>query len=197
VNSHIYLFAGALALLSPPASAQEGIQDLPASARDGFDMPGGDYANFPASSATVCMDTCGGESRCRGWTWVKPGLQGAAGHCWLKFQTPLPRLIRNDCCASGSHQNIKAADLAAAEFGTDRPGSNYTNFDTNRWQDCQATCASQSRCQSWTFQHPDTGAGRPSGLCWLKTVVARPVWDGHVVSGVKWRGQAETVDAGH
>jgi hypothetical protein len=29
---------------------------------DGFDLPGSDYANFNASSAFVCRNTCGGDS---------------------------------------------------------------------------------------------------------------------------------------
>jgi len=122
----IFLFAAALALLP-----------LPAGAVDGFNMLGGDYANFPAGSAFVCRNTCGGESRCQGWTWVKPGLQGPAGHCWLKSSIPLPPLVKDDCCSSGSHENIDARDLTA-ENRTNRWGSDYTNFDSDGWESCQA-----------------------------------------------------------
>jgi hypothetical protein len=174
----IYVFAASLAFLP-----------LPAGAVDGFDMPGGDYANFPAGSAFVCRNTCGGESRCQGWTWVKPGLQGPAGHCWLKSPIPLPPLVKNDCCSSGSHENIDAHDLQA-ENRTDRPGSDYTNFDSDGWQSCQAACAGQDRCASWSYVQP--GVQGPHGRCWLKTIVARPVDNANVISGVKFRRPAAT-----
>lgn len=55
---------------------------------DGTNLPGHDYANFDAPSAFVCRTTCGGESRCQAYTWVKPGIQGPSGHCWLKDTLP-------------------------------------------------------------------------------------------------------------
>jgi PAN domain len=79
---------------------------LPASAVDGFDLPGSDYANFSASSAFVCRNTCGGDSKCQAWTWVKPGFQGPTGRCYLKDK--LPTLVRNNCCNSGARENILA-----------------------------------------------------------------------------------------
>src|SRR6516162_10029563 len=176
----IFLFAAALALLP-----------LPAGAVDGFNMPGDDYANFPAGSAFVCRNTCGGESRCQGWTWVKPGLQGPAGHCWLKSSIPLPPLVKDDCCSSGSHENIDARDLTA-ENRTNRWGSDYTNFDSDGWESCQAACAGQDRCASWSYVQP--GVQGPSGRCWLKTIVARPSDDANVISGVKFRPRAGKFD---
>ena len=176
----IFLFAAALALLP-----------LPAGAVDGFNMLGGDYANFPAGSAFVCRNTCGGESRCQGWTWVKPGLQGPAGHCWLKSSIPLPPLVKDDYCSSGSHENIDARDLPA-ENRTNRWGSDYTNFDSDGWESCQAACAGQGRCASWSYVQP--GVQGPSGRCWLKTIVARPSDDANVISGVKFRPRAGKFD---
>src|SRR4029077_14418879 len=55
---------------------------------DGTNLPGRDYANFPAPSAFVCRSSCGGESRCQAYTFVKPGIQGPTGHCWLKSSLP-------------------------------------------------------------------------------------------------------------
>lgn len=92
--------AAVLMLLPLPAHAVDAV--------DGFDMPGGDYSNFPAGSAFVCRNTCGGESRCQGWTWVKPGILGPTAHCWLKHA--LPSLVKNDCCISGSRDDISARD---------------------------------------------------------------------------------------
>jgi PAN domain-containing protein len=60
----------------------------PAFAVDGTNLPGHDYASFNAPSAFVCRTTCGGEARCQAYTWVKPGIQGPSGHCWLKDTLP-------------------------------------------------------------------------------------------------------------
>lgn len=49
---------------------------LPAHAVDGFDLPGSDYANFNAGSASVCRNTCGGDSRCQAWTWSSRESKG-------------------------------------------------------------------------------------------------------------------------
>src|SRR5262245_60502988 len=57
---------------------------LPAFAVDGFNMPGLDYANFKADTSFICRDSCEGDTRCQGWTWVRPGIQGPSGLCWLK-----------------------------------------------------------------------------------------------------------------
>jgi hypothetical protein len=49
---------------------------LPTSGVDGFNQPGFDYDNFEADSFFLCRHSCGGDSRCQPWTWVKPGIQG-------------------------------------------------------------------------------------------------------------------------
>lgn len=171
---------GAVALMLLP---------LPAHAVDGFDMPGNDYANFPAGSAFVCRNTCGGNSRCQGWTWVKPGIQGSAGHCWLKHT--LPALVKNNCCNSGSRENISASDLTA-EDKTDRPGSDYKNFETDSWRSCKSTCAAERLCASWTYAR--AGVQGPRGRCWLKNVVAHPVANEHTVAGVKFKPRSVIID---
>ena len=48
---------------------------------DGVNLPGRDYDHFNAPSAFVCRTTCGGESRCQAYAWVKPGIQGPSGVC--------------------------------------------------------------------------------------------------------------------
>ena len=120
----------------------------PAAAVDGFDQPGGDYTNFEAASWFVCRNSCGGDSRCRAWTWVKPDIQGPAGRCWLKDRTP--PLVRNACCNSGSGANIRKADLKA-EDKTDRPGFDINNFTVRGWQECERACAGESQCGGWSY----------------------------------------------
>lgn len=162
----------------------------PAFAVDGFNLPGHDYANFDAPSVFVCMTTCGGESRCQTYTWVKPGIQGPSGHCWLKdISSPPAELVKDSCCDSGPHPD--ARDLRA-EGKINRPGSDFKNFDTDRWETCKAACANDGICASWTYVQP--GVQGPTGRCWLKNGVARPVPDANTVSGVKFRPASVRID---
>jgi hypothetical protein len=158
---------------------------------DGINLPGSDYANFSAASATVCRNTCGGDSRCQAWTWVKPGIQGPTGRCWLKHR--LPKLVKDTCCNSGSRENIFKSDLKA-EDRTDRPGSDYRNFVTDSWKTCEATCAGEGKCAAWTYAR--AGLQGPRGRCWLKTAVPHPVVNQNTVAGVKFRRASVPIDPG-
>lgn len=162
---------------------------LPVHAVDGFNMPGSDYDNFNADSAFVCRNTCGGDSRCQGWTWVKPGIQGPGGHCWLKFR--IPTLVRDNCCSSGSHENISARDLKAEDH-TNRPGLDYSNFQSSSWSECETACARDGNCAAWSYVRP--GIQGPTGHCWLKRQVPHPVNDVGVISGVKFRARSVRID---
>jgi PAN domain len=156
---------------------------------DGTNLPGHDYADFNAPSAFVCRTTCGGESRCQAYTWVKPGFQGPSGHCWLK--DTLPSIVKDQCCDSGPRNFITARDLRA-EDKIDRPGSDYKNFATDSWATCQTACAQDGICESWTYVR--RGVQGPTGRCWLKNHVARPVPDANTVSGVKFRPASVRID---
>jgi PAN domain len=167
-----------LILLAPAARAVEG-----------FNLPGGDYTNFPAASWFVCRNSCGGDSRCQGWTWVRPGIQGSAGRCWLKSR--LPQLVKDTCCHSGSGANIRKADLKA-EDKTNRPGSDINNFVVRGWQACEAACAGEARCAAWSYVRP--GVQGPQARCWIKLRAPNPVADANVISGVKWRPRSVRID---
>ncbi len=164
---------------------------LSAQAVDGFDQPGSDYENFTASSALVCRNSCGGDSRCQAWTWVKPGFQGPAGRCWLKYR--LPTLVKNACCNSGSREYISKRDVRAEDH-TDRPGSDYKNFDTDSWKTCETACANEQTCAAWAYGRP--GYQGPRGHCWLKTSVPHPVENPKTISGVKFKPASVAIDPG-
>lgn len=149
---------------------------------DGTNLPGHDYDHFNAPSAFVCRNTCGGESRCEAYTWVKPGFQGPSGVCWLKGS--LPNIVKDACCDSGPRKFISERDLRA-EDRINRPGSDFKNFDTDGWKTCETACAQDEICASWTYVRP--GIQGPRGRCWLKNRVARPVADPNTVSGVKFK----------
>jgi hypothetical protein len=63
------------------------------------DRPGNDYKNFDVSDANACEGACKGDSGCRAWTYVNPGVQGPSARCWLKNAVPPSR--QNNCCTSG------------------------------------------------------------------------------------------------
>ena len=161
----------------------------PAFAVDGTDLPGHDYAHFDAPSAFVCRTTCGGESRCQAYTWVKPGIQGPSGRCWLKHT--LPTIVKNACCDSAPRNFIAKRDLKP-EDKINRPGSDYKNFKTDRWQTCESGCAEDGICASWTYVR--RGAQEPTGRCWLKNRVARPIADANAVSGVRYKPASVRID---
>ncbi len=65
----------------------------------GIDRPGLDFRSFVADDTGTCRRACLDDGRCRAFTWVRPGLQGPRGRCWLKSAVPAPRPA--DCCVSG------------------------------------------------------------------------------------------------
>jgi len=67
-----------------------------------IDRIGGDYRSFetkPDPKGKACADACEGESRCRAWTYRRPGYGAAAARCFLKETIKPPR--RRPCCISG------------------------------------------------------------------------------------------------
>jgi hypothetical protein len=68
----------------------------------GIDRTGGDYRSFDSATdpaGAPCRAICEGESRCRAWTYVRPGYIGASARCYLKSRLTRPR--RKPCCISG------------------------------------------------------------------------------------------------
>jgi hypothetical protein len=160
---------------------------VPVHAVDGFNLPGSDYANFNADSPFVCRNSCGGDSRCQAWTWVKPGIQGPCGHCWLKHR--VPTLVKDNCCNSGSRENFSARDLKA-EDRTNRPGFDYKNFETDSWTTCESVCAGDDHCAAWSYARRGVQGAR--GRCWLKGQIPQPVGDAGTVSGVKFKSPSSS-----
>jgi hypothetical protein len=67
-----------------------------------IDRYGGDYRAFetpPDPKAKACEDTCQTESRCRAWTYRRPGYGATVARCFLKDTIKPPR--RRPCCISG------------------------------------------------------------------------------------------------
>jgi len=68
-----------------------------------IDRIGGDYRSFdlpaPDPEGAPCRAACEGESRCRAWTYVRPGYGSTAARCNLKAKITPPR--KKPCCISG------------------------------------------------------------------------------------------------
>lgn len=64
------------------------------------DRPGGSFRDFDLDQAdpALCQSSCARDSRCRSWTYVRPGVQGQRARCWLK--ETWPGLVRSSCCDS-------------------------------------------------------------------------------------------------
>ncbi len=71
---------------------------------DNTDRPGFDWhrdelppqRDSPAACQNACLQY---RDRCRAWTYVRPGVQGLNGVCYLKHTAPAP--VPNKCCISG------------------------------------------------------------------------------------------------
>src|SRR5262249_45456486 len=63
--------------------------------------PGGDYKDYDIreGGAEVCQADCARDASCGSFTFVKPGIRGRFGHCFLKRGTPKP--VADRCCISG------------------------------------------------------------------------------------------------
>lgn len=61
---------------------------------------GADYDHVNVSNPAFCRDLCQrGGGQCAAWTFVRPGVQGPSGVCWLK--SAVPDATSDNCCTSG------------------------------------------------------------------------------------------------
>lgn len=67
-----------------------------------MDRAGGDFRSLDVAaepSGETCKTACAGESRCRAWTYLRPGYFDSHAHCFLKDRVMPPR--HRACCISG------------------------------------------------------------------------------------------------
>ena len=78
------------------------------------------------------------------------------------------------------------ASAQRIEYGTDRAGSDITNFNlppNGSPGNCQGACLANGRCVAWTFVR--AGWQGPAPRCWLKDQVPPPQDNVCCVSGTK------------
>jgi hypothetical protein len=67
-----------------------------------IDRVGGDYRNFelpPDPTGKTCASVCDGDTKCRAWTYLRPGYGSPAATCFLKDRVTAP--LHRPCCISG------------------------------------------------------------------------------------------------
>ena len=161
---------------------------------------GEDYMDMDLASPEprLCAEACARETRCKAWTYVKPGVQGEKAKCWLKDKIPPPSPDEN--CVSGVKGKRSGvggnADTSSGSSGTgtqtyllerdtNRFGEDYKDLDLASPEPrfCAEACAREARCKAWTYVKP--GVQGEKAKCWLKAKVPPPSPDENCVSGVK------------
>ena len=67
-----------------------------------IDRAGGDFKSFdipPDATGEACAKACQADSKCRAFTYLRPGYGSASARCFLKDRITRPR--RKPCCISG------------------------------------------------------------------------------------------------
>ena len=129
----------------------------------GLNLPGSDYRSFDTANdgGAACSATCAGETSCRAWTWVKPGVQGPAAKCWLKNAAP----------AAVEDLNTNSGVAGGARLGQNLFGGDYRSFATanDNGGQCLVSCLRDSACRAWTWVRP--GVQGPAARCWMKNSI--------------------------
>lgn len=86
----LVLTAGLAGCNALPAGVGDIVGGTTGALEVGYDRNGSDYRSFGmnGAGAEACRDACRAESRCRAFTWTRPGYQDPGGKCWLKDAVP-------------------------------------------------------------------------------------------------------------
>lgn len=78
------------------------------------------------------------------------------------------------------------ATAAEYEWNIDRQGGDYRSFELAQANPalCRTACNDETRCQSWTYQRPDSAQGQ-NARCWLKEAVPARQSSACCISGTK------------
>jgi hypothetical protein len=155
-------------------------------AQVGLDRPGNDYLTFTVRNGdpAVCAQRCDRDRRCRAWSFAYPTASTPRAVCRLKRAVP-PR-VADACCVSGVRgSGVVMPRGRKTEFGIDRLGGDYRNFEVPPHPDgaqCAAACEGDNRCRAWSYVRP--GYHGSSARCYLKSRVTRPRKRPCCISGV-------------
>jgi hypothetical protein len=169
-----------LVLATAVAAAQGGV-----SLENNINRGGSDYRNYQTGADPgQCRTDCANDPTCRAFTWVRPGLQGAGGHCWLK--SAVPNASPDACCVSGVKAGAASTTAAAGglEVDVNRQGGDYRHFELRSYNpnECRDACFGDPRCRSFTYLRPSYWG--PSAHCFLKESTPAATQNPCCISGV-------------
>jgi hypothetical protein len=153
--------------------------------RDGVDRPGGDYRDFEMrrgdGGPAGCQRACADDNACRAWAFKRGDRFGDPSRCFLKGVVTAERPDRQ--IISGVSTN-RDTIVRGMEDNTDRPGSDYRDFDLTAPdpRQCQQACERDRSCRAWTYVRPGAQTDQPR--CYLKTPAPGATRDNCCVSGV-------------
>lgn len=139
----------------------------------GWDRLGADYSIFTVDKHGDCTQKCSEDARCRAFATREE--TGGTFTCflkeWVPNVTPMP--------------GVRSERKFGLELETDRPGNDYRVFDISQYAPelCQAECARDSRCRSWTFS---VVSGPSASKCYLKDKFGTPTYSPNHISGERW-----------
>jgi hypothetical protein len=194
-NFALALAKRALALLIAAALAGSASARVAPGMEDNIDRPGSDIYRFVLSSGGpgACQQECTAHVRCKAWTYVRPGVQGGDGVCYLKDSVPAP--ASSTCCISGVKAVSEREESTSLpeeigpqmENNFDRPGSDFARFEANSPGYCQRACHNDNDCRAWTYVRAGFQGPRP--VCYLKRSQPRPVPNNCCISGTPPGGE--------
>ncbi|MCC7386553.1 MAG: trypsin-like serine protease [Deltaproteobacteria bacterium] len=138
-----------------------------------IDRSGNDYASFSISDPLLCEFACAIDYRCKAYTHVQAGIVGSSARCFLKSARGTPTTLQG--ATSGVRRGL--------EVNTDRPGAAYADFtlpDATP-ERCQARCANDSNCRTWTYRPAPSPTSSPR--CLLRSTVPARYSTVNMVSG--------------
>jgi hypothetical protein len=109
-------------------------------------------------------------------------------HDPVKMAPGLGNLVQGGGTLPVATSPILSASNAASrqiEMNTDRPGSDYRNFDlsTGSHESCRVACRGDARCKAYTYVKP--GVQGPKARCYLKDAIPESRANDCCVSGVR------------
>lgn len=144
-----------------------------------FQRPGGDYTNFIAANVQECVQKCRDSARCQAFDFYN-----SDNSCWLK-STAYPKRRYIGVISGTKHSSYTGRNAPVStdmnltyETDTQRPGGDYTRFQTNNGRECAKQCASESRCVAFDFTSSDY-------FCYLKSWRPPARHYPGIISGVK------------
>lgn len=130
----------------------------------GYDRPGGELVgkHTGVGSAAQCSQMCSGNGNCVAFTWVKPGIQGPTGVCWLKGS--LSKKIANNCCVSGVVRAVQPDMCKWHQKGTTY-SCHCKNSRTGKWFMTNASACPKHKPPPRYIDHRKNNC--PPGQVWV------------------------------